>query len=115
MPDKITVKKNRITLELTVIVFKQDGMVVAYAPSLDISSYGDTPEEAMEALHEAIHIFLDYTHKKNTFDENLLELGWTVQRKPKARYIPPVIEPTEIMKSMAIEKFEVSTVSVAAA
>ena len=45
------------TLELTAIFTWEEGAVVALCPELDISTFGDTLEEAQEMLEDALRAF----------------------------------------------------------
>lgn|GEM_PF-2096184 len=55
---------------LKVIVFKEaDNIYVGYAPDIDVSSYGDSEQLALEAVKEAIDIYFDYTRKKGILEE----------------------------------------------
>ena len=40
-------------------VFKEDGQFVAICPELNVSSFGDSVEEARKSLREAIDLFLE--------------------------------------------------------
>jgi hypothetical protein len=69
------------------VLFLQEGKyVVAYAPALELSSYGRSAPAAKRAFEEAVGIFLDATERKGTLERVLLKLGWTLSRN---RYEPP--------------------------
>lgn len=86
----VTKNHDSTTVSVKVIVGKEDGHFVAYCPALNLSSYGDSEEEAREAFEEALEIFLEETHKKGTLEKLLLKLGWQLQQLPKASYKPPI-------------------------
>lgn len=46
------------TLQLTAYVWSEDDVFVAQCVEYDVSSYGDTEEEAIESLAEAIKLHL---------------------------------------------------------
>jgi predicted RNase H-like HicB family nuclease len=63
-------------LSFTVHVFKEGDTFVAYIPELDLSSCGDTKEQARANIHDAIRGFLETAHDKGTLDEILEEAGY---------------------------------------
>lgn len=58
-------------------VFREDDVYVALCPDLDVSSFGDTPEEAKLALDEALEAFLDECEAMGTLNEVLEEAGFS--------------------------------------
>ncbi|MCI0440842.1 MAG: type II toxin-antitoxin system HicB family antitoxin [Chloroflexi bacterium] len=56
-------------------VFKEDDQYVGLCPELDVSSFGDTPEEAMESLQEAVEAFLEGCEYLGTLAEVIEESG----------------------------------------
>lgn len=83
-----------IIVQLKVMVSKEDDSFVAYCPALELSSFGDTPEDAQKAFKEALEIFIEETTDKGTFDKELLSLGWTLRKKPLPEYYPPELMST---------------------
>ncbi|KXK54001.1 MAG: hypothetical protein UZ07_CHB004002639 [Chlorobi bacterium OLB7] len=59
---------------------------MAVCPALDVSSYGDTMEEAKNAFEEALEIFIEETVDRGTLEKELLRMGWTLSAK---EYRPP--------------------------
>ena len=49
---------------------------VAFCPELVITGFGDTPEEAREALKKEISTFLEDCEKLEVMDEVLIEAGF---------------------------------------
>ncbi len=43
---------------LTATLWREEGTYVSLCPELDVSSCGDTPDEALAALKEAVELFL---------------------------------------------------------
>lgn len=80
------------TTEVSVeVLLIQDGdYIVSYCPALELSSFGDTEQEAKEGFEEVLEIFLDDVHTKGTLEKVLLNLGWTLRKKPTAYFQPPV-------------------------
>lgn len=77
------------TIKLKVRFTKEDEFIVAYCPELDLSTYANSLQEAIEAFDEALEIFLKDVTVKGTLEKILLQLGWKLQQVPTFRYIPP--------------------------
>lgn len=56
-------------------LFEEDGQIVALCPELNISSFGDTPEEALISLQEAVTLFLEECQQMGTLEMVLEEAG----------------------------------------
>jgi hypothetical protein len=50
--------------------------VVAYSPAIDLSTCGDTDEQARKRFVKAATIFFGEIRKMGTLDEVLFECGW---------------------------------------
>ena len=61
---------------LTEEIWKEGNMYVSYCPEFDISSCGETVEEAKKNLLETILINIEETKMMGTFDEFLEEHGF---------------------------------------
>ena len=48
-------------LHLVLLSFQEDNNFIVYAPTLDLSGYGDNQEEANSSFDEALDEFLDFT------------------------------------------------------
>lgn len=69
-------KKMGIKAELELLMMKQGDTFVAYFPALDISTCGDTFEEAAKRAEDLPEIFFEETMKHGTLHEALEDLGW---------------------------------------
>lgn len=83
-------KSVRFTCRLS----KEDDVVVAVCPEFNVSSFGDTPEEAVASLHEAVSLFLEECQRTGTLEMILDEAGYRPVeprgRKPLVRkWLPP--------------------------
>jgi predicted RNase H-like HicB family nuclease len=65
-----------MNLSIKVEIFKEDDVYVALSPELNVSSFGDTIDEAKESIKEAIEAFLEECHEMGTLDEVLEESGF---------------------------------------
>lgn len=81
-------KKVTLQFSLPVAVLREGDQFVAYTPALDLSTSGNTYEEAKKRFEEAVGIFFEETMKMGTLDEVLSDLGW---KKANNEWTPPVI------------------------
>lgn len=84
----------KIQMSLPVMVTREGEYFVAYTPALDLSSYGKTREKAQENFEEAIGIFLEEMLERGTLYQELLSLGWVIDKKKKTVTPPIVVEHT---------------------
>ncbi|MBI1746892.1 MAG: hypothetical protein HYR55_09940 [Acidobacteria bacterium] len=89
-------KKQKKTGKLTtpcsipVIFIKEQDMVVAYSPVLDLSTCGESFEEARQNFAEALDIFFRECIKKGTLDRVLKSFGWQKNLSARAaQWTPP--------------------------
>lgn len=81
-------------IKFTCRLLQEDDVVVAVCPEFNVSSYGDTPEEAIASLHEAMGLFFKECERMGTLEIVLEEAGYRQaklrQRQPPARrWLPP--------------------------
>ncbi len=70
---------------------KEGNTFVASCPALDISTQGETFEEAQKMFSELVGVFIHELIEMGTVEEVLLSLGW--QKAPdKKTWKPPVID-----------------------
>jgi hypothetical protein len=97
----------RLSIEgkVPVIFFKDDRVIVAYSPALDLSSCGSSIPEAKKHFEECLRIYLEETIKHGTLEKDLLNLGWKSNPKKygffpsPGRYKP---EPANVLKRSEI-------------
>ena len=68
-------------LNFTVQIFKEGQTYVAHNPELNVSSCGDTLDEAKSNLQDALMGFLKSAQKLGTLDEILEEAGYARKNK----------------------------------
>ena len=56
-------------VEVLLVLDDDSGQYVAYCPALEVSSYGDTEEEARAAFEDALAIFIKDTTERGTLDQ----------------------------------------------
>jgi predicted RNase H-like HicB family nuclease len=57
-------------------LFEEDGQVVALCAELNVSSFADTAEGAIESLREAVAAFLEECQRMGTLEVVLEEAGY---------------------------------------
>jgi len=72
-------RKTTIEGTLSGFVFRDGQAWVAYCQSLDLSSCDATPEAALDAVKEAIELWLESCIERGTLEDALFELGWVCQ------------------------------------
>lgn len=75
-------------IKFTCRLHQEDDLVVAVCPEFNVSSYGDTSEEATASLHEAMRLFLKECERMGTLEIVLEEAGYR-PAKPRRRQ-PPI-------------------------
>ena len=81
-------KFQRVTLN--VAFYREGDKFIAYSPALDLSTCGDTQEQAKIRFEEALQLFLEESDKMGTLDDVLLECGWKKIGHPQKTWLPPV-------------------------
>ena len=66
-------------ISFTVHLFKEGEVYVAYVPELDVSSCGDTPEEARNNIQEAAQAFLETSQEMGNLHQVLEEAGYELE------------------------------------
>jgi predicted RNase H-like HicB family nuclease len=60
----------------TTQVFEEHDQIVALCPDLNVSSFGDTVEQALASLQEAVGLFLEECHRMGTLEAVPEEAGY---------------------------------------
>jgi len=82
-------------IEFDGLVFKEGETFIAYCPKLDVSSCGNTIDEARKNLKTAVRLFLEEADKMGTFEDILKESGY--ERTDVNRWMTPRLIATELM------------------
>ncbi|MBK5202865.1 MAG: hypothetical protein JJE45_04020 [Prolixibacteraceae bacterium] len=90
IPADLGFKTTTYNVELPLVEFKEEKVVIIYSPALDLSGSGYSIVEAKKSFSEALHEFFRYTNNKKTLDKVLKDLGWTIKgSKKKPKFNPP--------------------------
>lgn len=84
-------KKGTVTVNVPVILFKEDNAQIIFCPALDLSGTGNTIAEAQESFATTVEAYLDYTTNKGTLWTDLKKMGWSISKKKPATP-PPMAE-----------------------
>ncbi len=60
---------------LTGVVEKEDNQFVSICPELDVASCGETEEEALDMLEEALQVYLEAVHEVGELAREFQEMG----------------------------------------
>ena len=80
--------KQRLSLQLNLLLWVEDGIHYIYAPSLDLTGYGESEEQALSSFEYTLGEFVSYTQSKKTLFEELERLGWSVNKQKKRVHAP---------------------------
>ena len=83
--------KVTFSLNLQVSIIKEGDKFIAYAPALDLSTFGNSLEEAKKRFTEVVEIFFEEVSKARTLEEVLKDLGWTKVQSKKGGWVPPTV------------------------
>jgi hypothetical protein len=82
------IKFQKVTL--TVIFYREGNKFIAYSPALNLSTCGDSQDQAKRRFEEILGIFLEEVDKMGTLEDVLLECGWKKIGHPQRHWQPPV-------------------------
>ena len=94
---KFSNEKDSVTVNVSVILFKEDDSQIVYCPALDLSGSGNNVAEAKESFAIVIAEYLTYTIRKGTLWSDLKNLGWSIKKGNKKPAIPPPM--SELLES----------------
>jgi predicted RNase H-like HicB family nuclease len=76
-----------IQIPFTSQLFAEDGQMVAVCPELNVSSFGDTVDEALASLQEAVELFLEECQAMGTLEMILEEAGYHRESAKPQRWV----------------------------
>ncbi|MFA5317487.1 MAG: hypothetical protein WC369_08710 [Dehalococcoidales bacterium] len=79
----------KMEVQIPVNIFEEAGKFVVFSPVIDLSSCGDSEEQARKKFTEAAAIFFDEISRMGTIDDVLTECGWQ-KVAHKSSWSPPV-------------------------
>ena len=89
-------------LNVTAIIWQEDDAYVSKCPELEVASAGDTPEEALHNLKEAVELYLENAKALGIFDDSTaIKFITTTYEK---EILEPELKPEYIKKATKISK-----------
>ena len=82
-------------IEFDGIVFKEGETFISYCPKLDVSSCGNTVDEARTNLKTAVRLFVEEAERMGTLEDILKESGY--EQTNLNRWVTPRLVATELM------------------
>lgn len=89
-----TIRKTGIGVDfnLGVVLIREGANIAAWVPALDLTTHGDSEEDAVRAAQEAAKAFLDELAEMGTLEDVLLDLGWQKDGESESfPYTPPEV------------------------
>ena len=93
-------KQKKHSANLHVIVFKEGKKYVAYSPTIDLATQGNSREDAGRMFDEAAGIFFEELVKMGTLEKELERLGWV--KTVKEGWAPPVVVASELRSTQIL-------------
>ena len=82
---------NILELQLNVLGFQEGDYYIALCPSLNLSSYGNSIDDAKTGFDEVMTSYLEECNENNSLREDLIKNGWTVNIKNHKKADPPAM------------------------
>ena len=77
----IAFSRKGINISVSVYVFKENDVFIAYCPSLDLSGYDTTENKARQDFEYMLSEYLRSQMKQNTLHEDLARHGWKLGQR----------------------------------
>ncbi|MCP1715269.1 putative RNase H-like HicB family nuclease [Methanocalculus alkaliphilus] len=56
-------------IQLTVIIWEEEGLYVSKCPEIEVASCGNSPQEALDNIHEAINLYIENARALGMMEE----------------------------------------------
>ncbi len=94
-----------LELHLNVLVFQQGDYYVAFCPSLNLSSYGDSINDAKTGFDEVMTSYLEECRDNGSLHEDLLKNGWTFNIQNHKKAEPPAMVELNIPAGLLLTQY----------
>lgn len=103
--DLIRVKGDRMDLHLNIVQGMQGDYYICLAPSINVSGYGETEEEAQEFFDKEVELFCEDIMLLSTKERNayLLELGFHSGPFNRKNYSKSYVDENGVLKGLEFE------------
>lgn len=76
MREQIIFGADGLAVQLHFQIFQDEEVFIGEAPSLEVSSHGVTPAEALKNIKEAVSLWFESCLERGTLEAALKDLGW---------------------------------------
>ncbi len=103
----ISFNKEGISISVSVYVFKENDVFIAYCPSLDLSGYDTTESKARQDFEYMLSEYLRSQMEQNTLHEDLTRHGWKVgpRRGTEPRFDERLSGNAQMQKVVSMPEF----------
>lgn len=70
--------QNMMELHINLLIFQQDEFYVSFCPSLNLSSYGQSIQDAKDGFDEVMEAFIEDSTTNKTLFSELEKHGWSL-------------------------------------
>lgn len=107
-PNKVVNRNGSLSVTLDVYVFMDGDSYIAYSPSLDLSGYGYSEDEAKQSFSIVMDEYISYGLSRRTLVKDLRAHGWKVrslkQRKMSAPSFDVMLRSNDVFKDILEHK-----------
>lgn len=97
---------NEYRFQLEFYIFQEEGRYIAYCPSLDLSTSGDSFNDAVGNFYECFQLHVECCVECGTLYDDLIAHGWKLRKKS---IMPPTF--SALMKKPEMKKLMDSSLS----
>jgi len=84
-----TIENSIMPIRVPLSLWKEGDVYVSFTPALDLSSCGDTRDEAIRNIDEAARLFFQTAEERDCLQELLESYGWELA--DDERWVPPSV------------------------
>lgn len=102
----LRIGSSSIELQFRYFQGKSDGYIIFYVPSLKVTGYGNSDEEAIKSLKVGLDAFCEdvYDMKPKERKDYLVELGWNQHRRKNKKFLYAYIDKEGILQNFDTPK-----------
>ena len=89
---RLDYKDKSVKVSLGMYLFKEGESYIVYCPTLDLSAYGDSEEQAKNSFADIFSITIKYMLNKNTMKDDLISHGWKIKSLKQKKIQAPSFE-----------------------
>jgi hypothetical protein len=113
--EQLKMSKDSFMVKINVITGQEGDFWISISPSLNVSGYGNSKEEAQESYHHHMNAFWDELKKLKMDQRHLMlkELGWTNKFYAKRQYSKAFVDDNGVLQDL--QSAEINSMETAAA